>query len=99
MNSDKPPLNPTHSCIRCLGSNGNREPILSVLKEKLPKESGRVLEMASGSGMHMNFFAPHFKHLHLHPTDKDKEVFDNIKQLSIDHGNDNITNAVMFGSD
>jgi hypothetical protein len=28
--------------------------------------------------------------LHFHPSDKDAEVFDNIKKLSGDHGNDNI---------
>ena len=50
--------------------------------------------MASGSGMHINYFAPHFEHLHFHPSDKDIEVFDNIKKLSIDHGNDNIADPV-----
>ncbi len=74
--------------------NRNREPLLGVLKEKLPKDPGRVLEMASGSGMHINYFAPHFDHLHFHPSDKDIEVFDNIKTLRSDHGNDNIADPV-----
>ena len=60
----------------------------------MPKESGKVLEMASGSGMHVNFFAPHFDHLHFHPSDKDIEVFDNIKNLTSDHSNDNIADPV-----
>ena len=50
--------------------------------------------MASGSGMHINYFAPNFEHLHFHPTDKDKEVFDNIKKLTTAHGNDNIADPV-----
>jgi uncharacterized protein DUF938 len=50
--------------------------------------------MASGSGMHINYFAPHFEHLHFHPSDKDQSVFDNIKQLSVDHSNDNIADPV-----
>ncbi|MDT4331777.1 DUF938 domain-containing protein [Methylomonas sp. MS20] len=95
MSDNKPPLNP-HPLSEYVAwaGNRNREPILGVLKEKLPKDKGRVLEMASGSGMHINFFAPHFDHLHFHPTDKDREVFDNIKQFTVDHGNDNIADPV-----
>lgn len=91
MSEEKPPLNPhpLSEYVAWAGSR-NREPILGVLKEKLPKEPGMVMELASGSGMHINYFAPHFKHLHFHPTDKDEEVFDNIKKMSVDHGNDNI---------
>ncbi|PPC88974.1 MAG: hypothetical protein CTY34_12935 [Methylobacter sp.] len=95
MSQDKPPLNP-HPLSEYVAwaGNRNREPILGVLKEKLPKKSGRVLEMASGSGMHINFFAPNFKHLHFHPSDKDQAVFDNIKKLVVDHANDNIADPV-----
>ncbi|EIC29969.1 MULTISPECIES: DUF938 domain-containing protein [Methylomicrobium] len=95
MSDNKPPLDP-HPLSEYVAwaGNRNREPILGVLKEKLPKASGRVLELASGSGMHINYFAPHFQHLHFHPSDKDKEVFDNIKKLSADHANDNIADPV-----
>jgi len=91
MSQEKPPLDPhpLSEYVAWAGSR-NRDPILGVLKEKLPTESGAVMELASGSGMHINYFAPHFKHLHFHPSDKDVEVFDNIKKLSQDHGNDNI---------
>lgn len=95
MSDNKPPLNP-HPLSEYVAwaGNRNREPLLGVLKEKLPKDSARVLEMASGSGMHINFFAPHFEHLHFHPSDKDIEVFDNIKNLSRDQGNNNIADPV-----
>lgn len=95
MSHDKPPLNP-HPLSEYVAwaGNRNREPILGVLKEKLPQEPGRILEMASGSGMHINYFAPNFKHLHFHPTDRDKEVFDNIKKITIEHDNDNIADPV-----
>lgn len=95
MSDDKPTLDP-HPLSEYVAwaGNRNREPLLGVLKEKLPKDPGRVLEMASGSGMHINFFAPHFEHLHFHPSDKDTEVFDNIKSLSSEHGNDNIADPV-----
>jgi hypothetical protein len=95
MNQQRPPLDPhpLSEYVAWAGSR-NREPLLGVLKEKLPKGPGRVLEMASGSGMHINYFAPHFGHLHFHPSDKDQSVFDNIKQLSVDHSNDNIADPV-----
>ncbi len=95
MSDNKPPLNP-HPLSEYVAwaGNRNREPILGVLKEKLPKDKGQVLEMASGSGMHINYFAPHFDHLHFYPSDKDVEVFDNIKNLTSEHGNDNIADPV-----
>ncbi|MCB1937439.1 MAG: DUF938 domain-containing protein [Nitrosomonas sp.] len=95
MNTEAPPLDPHPLSEYVAWAGGrNREPILGVLKNKLPKDPERVLEMASGSGMHINYFAPHFEHLHFHPTDKDAEVFDNIKKLSKDHKNDNIADPV-----
>jgi AraC-like DNA-binding protein len=95
MSDNRPPLDPHPLSEYVAWAGGrNREPILGVLKEKLPKSPGRVLELASGSGMHINYFAPHFQHLHFHPSDKDKEVFDNIKKLTVDHSNDNIADPV-----
>lgn len=95
MSQEKPPLDPHPLSEYVAWAGGrNREPILGVLKEKLPKDPSNVLELASGSGMHINYFAPHFEHLHFHPSDKDQSVFDNIKQLSVDHSNDNIADPV-----
>jgi hypothetical protein len=95
MNQQKPPLDPHPLSEYVAWAGGrNREPLLGVLKEKLPKDPSRVLELASGSGMHINYFAPHFEHLHFQPSDKDQSVFDNIKQLSVDHSNDNIADPV-----
>lgn len=95
MNHEMPPLDP-HPLSEYVAWAGerNREPILGVLKEKLPKDPERVLEIASGSGMHINYFAPHFSHLHFHPTDKDVEVFDNIKRMANVKGNNNIADPV-----
>ncbi|NEQ38658.1 MAG: DUF938 domain-containing protein [Okeania sp. SIO3I5] len=91
MNQEKPPLDP-HPLSEYVAWAGarNREPILNVLKEKLPKEPGVILEIASGSGMHINYFAPHFKHLFFQPSEQDTEVFDNIKSISKELGNDNV---------
>ena len=91
MNQEMPPLDPHPLSEYVAWAGGrNRDPILGVFKDKLPKEPERVLEMASGSGMHINYFAPHFEHLHFHPTDKDIEVFDNIKNLTNQQDNNNI---------
>jgi len=46
----------------------NREPILAVLKSVLP-QTGRVLEIASGSGEHAVYFARHLAPLCWQPTD------------------------------
>ena len=95
MSQEKPPLDPHPLSEYVAWAGGrNREPILGVLKDKLSEDPANVLELASGSGMHINYFAPHFEHLHFHPSDKDKEVFDNIKELSREHGNDNIADPL-----
>lgn len=92
---EKPPLDPhpLSDYVAWAGSR-NREPILAVLKEKLPQDSGAILEFASGSGMHINYFAPYFKHLQFQPTEKDIEVFDHIKKLSKESGNSNIADPL-----
>jgi hypothetical protein len=46
----------------------NREPILAVLREWLP-ESGLVLEIASGTGEHVVYFAEAFPNLEWQPSD------------------------------
>jgi Protein of unknown function (DUF938) len=48
----------------------NREAILSVLKSILPTQ-GKVLEIASGTGEHITFWAPHFPALIWQPSDPD----------------------------
>ncbi len=46
----------------------NREPLLAVLRERLPS-SGTVLEVASGSGEHAVFFGRHLPGLRWQPTE------------------------------
>ena len=46
----------------------NQEVILDVLKEALPK-SGAVLEVASGSGQHITYFAQQIPQLKWQPSD------------------------------
>jgi len=51
----------------------NRAPILEVLREYLP-ESGTVLEIASGTGEHICYFAAAMPHLNWQPTDIDPDA-------------------------
>lgn len=51
----------------------NRDPILDVLRRVLPA-SGRVLEIASGSGEHVVHFARHLPHLTWQPSDPSPEA-------------------------
>ena len=51
----------------------NREPIKEVLREVLPA-SGLVLELASGSGEHIVYFAGEFPALRFQPSDPDPEA-------------------------
>ncbi len=95
MTEEIPPLDPHPLSEYVAWAGGrNRDPLLGVLKDKLPKDPERILEMASGSGMHINYFAPHFSHLHFHPSEKDTEVFDNIKKLTREQGNNNIADPM-----
>ncbi|HVO17518.1 MAG TPA: DUF938 domain-containing protein [Alphaproteobacteria bacterium] len=48
----------------------NREPILAVLRRVLP-QAGVVLEIASGTGEHTAYFAPHCPGLTWQPSDAD----------------------------
>lgn len=50
----------------------NREPILAVLRDVLPR-AGVVLEVAAGSGEHAVFFAAQLPDLAWQPTDPDPE--------------------------
>ena len=51
----------------------NREPLLEVLAKVLPRE-GRLLEIASGSGEHAVWFAPHFPDLTWQTSDLNPEL-------------------------
>jgi hypothetical protein len=51
----------------------NRQPILAVLERILP-ESGRVLEVASGTGEHAAWFATALPGLEWQPSDPDAEM-------------------------
>ena len=64
----------------------NREVILGVLREVLPAR-GTVLELASGSGQHVAFFANELPALSWQPSDHDASVFASIEAWTKDLSN------------
>jgi SAM-dependent methyltransferase len=74
MMSDTPPPG-----VRVAPSTArNREPILSVLKPRLPAR-GLVLEIAAGAGEHAVYNAAALPHLTWRPTDADAEALASIE--------------------
>ncbi len=63
----------------------NKGPILEVLKEHLPPK-GVVLEIASGSGQHVCWFAHHLPDLIWQPSDGDPECLPSIEAWRQDSG-------------
>lgn len=52
----------------------NRQPILDTLKALLP-DTGRALEIASGTGQHVTWFAQHLPGWHWQPSDLTDDLF------------------------
>ena len=67
----------------------NRESILAVLGELLPKK-GLVLEIASGSGEHVCFFARSMPHLTWQPSDSDSASRASIEAYRLGAGLSNL---------
>lgn len=72
-----------------------RDPILTVFKQIFPK-SGNVLELASGSGAHINYFAPHFLNLRFQPSDYDLDMFDTIRKTKAERDNVNVSSPIQI---
>lgn len=91
MSPERPPLDPHPlSPYVAWAWHRNRDPILNTLKTLFPKDEAHVLEFASGSGMHMHYFAPHFDHIQFHPSDMNEEVLPHIERLTADSGLGNV---------
>lgn len=75
--SYKPPM-PKDSRRHAPATIRNREPILDVLRRVLPAK-GHVLEVASGTGEHVSFFAAQLPPLHWLPSDIDPAALASIE--------------------
>lgn len=94
--ADRPPIDPHPlSPYVAWAGNRNRDPILSLFHEIFPK-SGSVLELASGAGNHVNYFAPHFPALSFQPSDYDVEVFETIKKKRAEANNANVLDPIKI---
>jgi len=97
MTKEKPPLDP-HPLSPYVSWAGhrNRDPILEGFKEKFPRQGGDVLEFASGSGMHINYFAPHFPHLRFQPTDLNEHALENIARVTWEKDVHNVDKPLLL---
>jgi SAM-dependent methyltransferase len=68
----------------------NKDPILAVLAAELPR-AGRVLEIASGTGQHVCFFAQALPDIHWQPSEPDRTGREAIVARVQQAGLDNIT--------
>lgn len=75
----------------------NREAIVRVLMQELP-ESGRVLEIASGSGEHAVFFAEHFPNLDWQPSDTDPDAIASILAYQAEFGGANLAIPMVLNA-
>jgi hypothetical protein len=66
-----------------------------VFKDLFPKE-GDALELASGSGLHINYFAPHFPGVRFQPSDYDQDVFETIRARKAEQGNANVADPIRI---
>ncbi|XP_015596610.1 methyltransferase-like 26 isoform X2 [Cephus cinctus] len=61
----------------------NKEPILSVLRQYIRRGSNQsFLEIASGSGQHVAYFAPHFPQVTFYPSEYDVKLLESISAHS-----------------
>ena len=73
-------------------SERNKAPILDVLRKVLPAE-GKVLEIGSGTGQHIVFFAPVFAQLTWQPSDQSGNL-NGLKYRVRKEGSSNILHAL-----
>lgn len=69
----------------------NSPAILEILKLYIKSNAvGIVLEISSGVGSHVNFFAPHFPYLTFQPTEYEKSLLNSIDSYAKDCKTNNI---------
>jgi SAM-dependent methyltransferase len=81
--------------LHAAATDRNRDPILEVLRRVLPP-AGLVLEIASGTGEHVAFFARAFPALRWQPSDASSSHLQSIQAWCSASGTDNIAPAVLL---
>jgi SAM-dependent methyltransferase len=75
--------------LHAAATERNREPILEILRRVLPP-AGLVLEIASGTGQHVTFFARELPSLRWQPSDPSPVHLDSIRAWTAASGVDNV---------
>jgi SAM-dependent methyltransferase len=81
--------------LHAAATERNRVPILEVLRGVLP-QSGLVLEIASGTGQHVAFFAAALPALRWQPSDASVAHLDSIRAWCDAAGVDNVATPVLL---
>ncbi|KAK9870981.1 hypothetical protein WA026_009941 [Henosepilachna vigintioctopunctata] len=78
-------------------ANRNKTPILEVLKKHFDANlKGTVLELASGTGQHVSFFATNFPNLEFQPSETEQSLFESIKAYANDTPTKNVRHPVRI---
>lgn len=64
--------------IRYVSAERNQEPILSSLKTFINRPGGNILEISSGTGQHVSYFASYFSNFKFQPTEFDRSLLKSI---------------------
>ncbi|XP_053648001.1 methyltransferase-like 26 isoform X2 [Cherax quadricarinatus] len=80
----------------------NKEPILKVLEDVIPEKFGAgspslsALEISSGSGQHVVYFAEKFKNIMWQPSDIDEKYIESIKGFIADENLENVKSPLVI---
>jgi len=85
----------TNELLTSPAAERNKDPILTVLETVLPA-SGSVLEIASGTGQHVSFFAAHLPGIRWQPTEPDEAQRDAIETRIRESGLANIETPIAL---
>lgn len=84
--------------LHAAATERNRGPILEILRRVLPP-SGLVLEIASGTGQHVAFFARELPALRWQPSDPSPAHLESIRAWTVASGADNVAPPVPLDVD
>ncbi|HMC93780.1 MAG TPA: DUF938 domain-containing protein [Polyangia bacterium] len=84
-----------HGGLHAAATERNRDPILEVLRGVLPPK-GLVLEIASGTGQHVAYFARALPALRWQPSDPSAAHLESIRAWSAASGADNIASPLLL---
>lgn len=82
--------------IKYPSAERNKPFILDVLKKHFDSNKhGHVLEISSGTGQHVSYFAQHFPLLTFQPTEYEKSLFKSIDAYAADTPTKNVKSAIF----